>query len=152
MALTLVLPDTNRGQPGAASLAFLCSATSSGPDAAWVRAVGDLDLAAVPLLTRTLREVQLPARVVVLDLRELTVIVKAGVRAIVTAAALARQGGRRLIVLRGTRTVHRIFELTAGSDAIEIRELDPCQPPVQVLLQLADAELASRASPASVWG
>ena len=152
MALTLVLPDSDRSQPQAAAPAFLCSASSSGSEAAFVRAAGDLDLAAVPLLAGTLREVQVQARVVVLDLRELNVIVVAAVRAIVIAARLARQAGRRLVVLRGARTVHRIFELTDGSDAIEIRELDPRQPPVQVLLQLAAAEPASRASPSSIGG
>lgn len=151
MALTLVLPDADCGQPQLTAPAFLCSASSSGSEAAFVRAAGDLDLAAVPLLAGTLREVQVQARVVVLDLRELNLIVMTAVRAIATAGGRARQAGRRLVVLRGTRSVHRIFELTDGSDAIEIRELDPCQPPVQVLLQLAAAEPASRTSPASIW-
>jgi hypothetical protein len=43
MALTLVLPDANVGQPHARSPAFLCSATDSGSEAAWVRAGGELD-------------------------------------------------------------------------------------------------------------
>jgi anti-anti-sigma factor len=147
MALTLVLTDTNVGQPHAGAPAFRCSATDSGSDAAWVRASGELDLAAVPVLARTLREVQLPARLVVLDLRELKIIVTAGVRAIAAAAAAARRVGARLVVLRGTPIVHRMFELTAGSDDIEMRALDHGEPPVQVLLQLATAELASRAPP-----
>jgi anti-anti-sigma factor len=147
MTLTLVLPDANLGWPHAGPPAFGCAATDSGPEAAWVRASGELDLAAVPVLARTLREVQLPSRLVVLDLRELRVIVTAAVRAIVTAAAAARRVGGRLVVLRGTRIVDRVFELTDGSDDIELRELHHGEPPVQVLLQLAKAELASRAPP-----
>jgi anti-anti-sigma factor len=147
MALTLVLPDANVGQPRAGSPAFRCSATDGGAETAWVRASGALDLAAVPVLTRTLREVQLTARVVVLDIRELRIIVTAGVRAIVTAAAAARRVGARLVVLRGMPIVDRMFVLTDGSDDIEMRELDRDEPPVQVLLQLAKAELASRAPP-----
>jgi anti-anti-sigma factor len=147
MTLTLVIPDSNVGQPDAGSLEFLCSATDSGSEAAWVRATGELDLAAVPLLARTLRDVQLPARLVVLDLRELKIIVIAGVRAIVNAAAAARRVGARLVVLRGTPIVDRMFELIDGSDDVEMRQLDQCEPPVQVLLQLAKAELASQAPP-----
>jgi anti-anti-sigma factor len=147
VALTLVFPDANVGRPHAGSPAFLCSATDSGAEAAWVRASGELDLAAVPVLTRTLREVQLPARVVVLDLRELRIIVTAGVRAIAAAAAAARRVGARLVVLRGTPVVDRVFELTGGSDDIEMRDLEHGEPPVQVLLQLAKAELALRAPP-----
>jgi anti-anti-sigma factor len=145
MALTLVLTDTSVGRPHAGSPAFRCSATDSGADAAWVRASGELDVAAVPVLARTLREVQGPARLVVLDLRELKIIVTAGVRAIVTAAAAARRVGARLVVLRGTPLVDRMFELTDGSGDIEMRELDQGEPAVQVLLQLATTELALRA-------
>jgi hypothetical protein len=85
--------------------------------------------------------------VVVLDLRELRIIVTAGVRAIAAAAAAARRVGARLVVLRGTPVVDRVFELTGGSDDIEVRDLDQSEPPVQVLLQLAKAELAARTPP-----
>ena len=50
---------------------FVCSSTDGGLDAAWVHMAGELDIATVPQLEQTLRETQLQARLVVLDLREL---------------------------------------------------------------------------------
>jgi anti-anti-sigma regulatory factor len=48
-----------------------------------------LDLAAVPQLVRTLRQAQLKARLVVLDLRELQLMDSSGVHVIVNASIRA---------------------------------------------------------------
>ena len=84
--------------------ALVRSSTGGGADAAWVRVPGRLDLAAVPQLVRTLRQTQLKARLVVLDLRELQLIDSSGVHVIVNASIRARRLGGRLVLLRVRRT------------------------------------------------
>ena len=108
-----------------------------------MRVVGELDIATTPQLERTLREAQLEARLVVLDLRELLFIDSSGVHAIVNAGIRARQAARRLLVLRGPPNVDRVFTLAGRRDDVEIHDLDPVEPLVHALLQLADARLAS---------
>jgi anti-anti-sigma factor len=80
------------------------SSTDGRGDATWVRIVGRLDLAAVPQLVRTLRQAQLKARLVVLDLRELQLMDSSGVHVIVNASIRARRLGGRLVLLRVPRT------------------------------------------------
>jgi len=139
---TLVLPDSIGGRGHVLPGAFVCSWTDGGRDAVWVHLQGELDLATVPQLTQTLRRPELQARLVVLDLRELTFIDSSGVHAIVEADSRARRDGRRLVVLRGSANVDRLFTLTGSSDRLEFGDLDPEEPAVQVLLQLAAKELA----------
>jgi hypothetical protein len=55
----------------------------------------------------------------------------------------ARQAGRRLVLLRGAPSVDRLFTQTRSSGDLEIGDLDPGDPPVQVLAQLAQEGLAS---------
>jgi hypothetical protein len=47
----------------------------------------------------------------------------------------ARQRGRRLVLLRGSPDVDRLFTLAGRSDAVEIGDLDlpPAEPPVHLL-------------------
>jgi anti-anti-sigma factor len=84
--------------------ALVRSSTGGGADAAWVRVTGRLDLAAVPQLVRTLRQTQLRARLVVLDLRELQLLDSSGVHVIVNASIRARRLGGRLVLLRVDQT------------------------------------------------
>jgi anti-anti-sigma factor len=139
----LVLPDSIVGRADFLPPRFGCSWTGGGPDGAWVHVVGELDIATTPQLERTLREAQLEARLVVLDLRELVFMDSSGVHAIVNAGIRARQAARRLLVLRGPPNVDRAFTLAGRRDAVEFHDLDPVDPPVQALLQLAEARLAS---------
>jgi anti-anti-sigma factor len=137
---TLVLPDSVLGRAEAPS-SFSCSWTQSGAELAWVRLAGELELDTVSELARTLRLAQRRAQMVVLDLRALTFTHTAGVRAIVDAGISAVQAGARLILLRGPPDVDRMFTLTESAGDVQIVDLDPAQPPVQVLLQLAQEEL-----------
>ena len=143
MLHALVLPDSFAGRADFLPPAFDCSWTGGGPDAAWVHVAGELDIATTPQLERTLRDAQLEARLVVLDLRGLAFMDSSGVHAIASATIRARQVARRLIVLRGPPNVERIFTLTGIIDDVEIHDLDPVEPPVQVLLRLAGEKLAS---------
>jgi anti-sigma B factor antagonist len=137
-----VLADSVTGSTDALPPAFVCSRTEDGLDAAWVRVAGELDLATVPQLERSLQEPQLQARLVVLDLRKLAFMDSAGVHAIVNASIRARHVGGRLVLLRGPANVDRVFRLAGSSDDLEIRE-DPAELPVRALLQVAEGELAS---------
>ena len=98
---------------------------------------------AAPRLERTLRWAELRARLVVLDLRELTFIDCSGVHRIVGAAIRARRVGNRLILVRGPSQVDRVLALTGVSAFIEIRDLEPGEPVVQVLVQLTHEDQAA---------
>jgi anti-anti-sigma factor len=92
--------DSITGNVDPVQPALACSEGDDGADAAWVRIAGRLDLAAVPQLVRTLRQTQLNARLVVLDLRELQLMDSSGVHVIVNAGIRARRLGGRLVLLR----------------------------------------------------
>lgn len=122
---TLVLPDSTVGPADARPRVFGCSWTDGGLDGAWVHVAGELDIAAVPQLLRTLRAPQLQARLVVLDLRDLGFIDSDGVRAIANASIDARRAGSRMVLLRGSPSVDRVFTRTGFSGGIEIGDIEP---------------------------
>jgi anti-anti-sigma factor len=79
-------------------------------------------------LSRTLREAQRDARLVVLDLREVTFMDSAGVHAILDAAAEARREWGPLMLVRGSVPVERIFTLTKATDEGLIFDFEPSAP------------------------
>jgi anti-anti-sigma factor len=87
-----------------------------------------------------LRGAELRARLVVLDLREVTFMDSCGVHLIVSASIRARRAGRRLVLVRGRSQVARILALTGASEDVESVELEPGEPAVQALLQLAQLD------------
>jgi anti-sigma B factor antagonist len=126
------LPEYNNAAVGTLAAPFVC-AVSDGMDAAWVHLAGELDVATAPELRTKLREAELRARLVILDLRELAFMDAAGVHAIVEASIRARQANRRLLLLRGPANVDRVFSLTGSTDAVEIGDLEPLEPVVHEL-------------------
>jgi anti-sigma B factor antagonist len=116
---------TDEGEP---PTAFMCSWTKEGRNAAWVRAAGALDRATVRELERRLDEAQQQARLVVLDLRRLVRIDQTGVHAVLASSARARQAGRRLILVRGSEQVDRVFILAGVSSELEVHDLRPPDP------------------------
>jgi anti-anti-sigma factor len=94
---------------------------------------GELDIATAPQLERTLDESQSQARLVVLDLRELTFLDISGMHAIINAGIRARQGGRRLVLVRVPSMVKRMVTLTGSSDHVEIGDIGGAPPPVHAL-------------------
>jgi anti-sigma B factor antagonist len=122
--------------------AFVCAHANVGLDAAWVEVAGELDIATTPRLERTLHEAESQARLVVLDLRDVSFLDCSGVRVIVDASRRARGVGRRLILLRGRPNVDRMFTLTGHTDEVEIADLAPGEPPIEALRQSADARPA----------
>jgi anti-sigma B factor antagonist len=108
--------------------AFECSSVNGDPDAACVHATGELDIATTPRLELVLRDALLGARLVVLDLRDLAFIDSTGIHAIVNASIRARQGARRLVILRGPANVDRIFKLTGTLEQLEFAHADSLGP------------------------
>jgi anti-anti-sigma regulatory factor len=74
---------------------------------------------------------------VVLDLRELTFIDRAGVGIIAGASIEAWLGDRRLLEVRGRRRSIRFSRGPEVSDVVEIGDLHPLEPPVRLPLQSA---------------
>jgi anti-anti-sigma factor len=122
--------------------AFECSWVNGGFEAAWVSVAGELDIATTPQLERALREAQVQARLVVLDLRELAFIDNFGVHAIVNAGIRARQVGHRLFLLRGSPGVDRVFTLTGSSGDVLNGDIRSVEPSVEALAQVVEEELA----------
>ena len=120
---------------------FACECTADGSGAAWMHLAGELDNSTAPRLEHALHEAQ--ARVLVLDLRELEFIDGCGVHAIVNASIHARDAGRRLVLLRGSPNIDRVITLTGSERLVEIFDVDPGHPPIQVFLQIAQGEMAS---------
>jgi anti-anti-sigma factor len=143
MPETLAPPDSIAVRADLLPPAFDCSWSDAGLDAGWVHLAGELDIATTPRLQRTLAQAQLRARLVVLDLRGLAFIDCSGMGAMIAASARARERARRLILLRGPPNVDRVFALSVGADDLEIYDVDPLEPPVQVLLRLAAEDLVS---------
>lgn len=74
---------------------------------------GELDISGAPKAERLLRRVERKKPgVLVLDLRGLTFMDSTGLRVVVGADARARREGRRLLIVRGPESVHRVFRLT----------------------------------------
>jgi anti-sigma B factor antagonist len=139
MLHALVLPDSIAGRVEARPTAFVCSSSLPRRDTVWVHVSGELDIVTTPRLQRVLRECQMQARVVVLDLRELLFMDSSGVHAIVDASVHARGIGRRLVLLRSRPDVHRIFGLTGSSAEVENGYVDAMDP-VQALLRRPEEE------------
>lgn len=130
---------TGNGRPrtGHSVPEFTCSWSTGGAGTAWIRVSGELDIATTPQLETALREARAQARLLVLDLRELSFIDSYAAHAIVTASLAARQVGSRLVLLRGRPSVDRVFSVTGLCDEVDIGDVRPAEPPVQVLLALA---------------
>jgi anti-anti-sigma factor len=126
MSLELAVPASDVLPPP-----FACSCAQGNGDTAWVQVRGELDVATTPLLKRTLDKSE--ARLVVLDLRQLTFIDSSGTHAIVDAGIHARQTGRRLVLVHVPPHVHRILALTGSTDHVAIGDVEPAAPPVHTL-------------------
>jgi anti-anti-sigma factor len=95
--------------------------TTRNGSVAVIAATGELDLSGAAILEaeieRLAAEPDLGA--VVLDLRELEFMDSSGLRLIVLADMRAREAGRRFALVRGTETVHRVFEITRMTDRLD---------------------------------
>jgi anti-sigma B factor antagonist len=94
------------------------------PDGGLVVALtGELDLAEVGRVSRRMARLEQESPpVVYLDLRRLTFLDSSGLQALVDTDVRGRAAGRRVVFIRGPRTVHRVFELTRLDERVEMLE------------------------------
>ena len=82
---------------------------------------GELDLEHAYTFDEELKRVEaLEMRCICLDLRELTFLDSCGLARLVAARRRAMKAGRRLVIVRGSAAVQRVFQLTAVDEAFEI--------------------------------
>ena len=84
---------------------------------------GEFDLSSASLIEDVLKEIeQKQPELLVLDLRELSFMDSTGLRVMVSADARARDDSRRLAVVQGPESVHRVFRITGLDDHLEMVE------------------------------
>ena len=84
---------------------------------------GEFDLSNAVQVEDVLKEIeQERPPLLVLDLRELTFMDSTGLRVMVSADARARDDSRRLAVVQGPESVHRVFRITGLDDHLEMVE------------------------------
>ena len=84
---------------------------------------GEFDLSNAAQVEDALKELeQARPPLLVLDLRELTFMDSTGLRVMVSADSRARDDSRRLAVVQGPESVHRVFRITGLDDHLEIVE------------------------------
>ena len=82
---------------------------------------GELDIASTPLLEAELEKVEVDAPpVLVIDLRRVEFMDSTGLRAMVAADARAKEAGRRLAIVRGSKAVERVFKLTRLDESLDV--------------------------------
>jgi anti-sigma B factor antagonist len=92
-----------------------------GSSAIRVALRGELDLAHAYTFDEELRNVEaMRPATVVLDLRQLTFLDSCGLARLLAARRRARRGGHRLLVVRGSAAVQRLFALAAVDEAFEM--------------------------------
>lgn len=95
--------------------------TEQGEGQARIALVGELDIASAPQFEEGLEKMEAGApAVLVLDLRKVEFIDSTGLRAVISADERARSGGRRLVIIRGTTAVERVFSVTQLDQRLEI--------------------------------
>lgn len=102
-----------------------------GPAAASVRVSGELDLAAAPQLRRTLDEARTHARLILLDLRELSFVDCAGLHVILDASSRASAEGARLLLTGASERVESLLELTRTRNRVDVlrpADVDDAEP------------------------
>ena len=87
--------------------------TEEGEGQSRVALAGELDIASAPQFEEGLEKVEANAPgVLLLDLRKVEFIDSTGLRAVIAADERARSAGRRLVIVRGTPAVERVFSVT----------------------------------------
>ena len=83
--------------------------------------VGELDIASTEALERELEALEANSPgTLILDLRKVDFIDSTGLRAVIAADERARSAGRRFVVVRGSRAVERLFNVTQLDRRLEI--------------------------------
>jgi anti-sigma B factor antagonist len=91
---------------------------------ALLRLQGELDLASVPEAETALMRLEHDPNTatIVLDLRRLAFMDSTGLRFVLAADARANRTDRRLVIVRGPESVHRVFHLARLEDRLEFAD------------------------------
>jgi anti-sigma B factor antagonist len=86
-----------------------------------IAATGELDISGAAVLEAELERLAAEPDIgtVVLDMRRLEFMDSSGLRLVVLADMRAREAGRRFVLVRGSETVHRVFEITRMSERLD---------------------------------
>lgn len=105
-------------RPAVPSLDFQ---TSRSGTVAVIAATGELDLSGAAVLEAEIErlEGEPDLGTVVLDMRGLEFMDSSGLRLVVLADMRAREASRRFVLVRGSETVHRVFEITRMSERLD---------------------------------
>lgn len=103
---------------------FTCQWRREGPGAASVQVSGELDLATGLQLEQALDEALASARLVLLDVGEVSCIDSTGLHVIVTATSRARADGGRLLLTGASKQVEALVELTAMRAHVDVLRPD----------------------------
>jgi anti-anti-sigma factor len=95
---------------------FVCAWRPEGETAASVQVSGELDIATVPQLERTLREAFAHASLIVLDVHAVSFIDSSGLDILLAAAQRARPLRGRLVMVGAPRQVETVLDLTGVRD------------------------------------
>jgi anti-anti-sigma factor len=87
-----------------------------GADGILVAPRGELDISTAPRLREALLALRPPPQTLVLDLRGLSFLDTSALQLVLEERQRAEEEGRRLLLVRGSDELHRLFEL-AGLDA-----------------------------------
>ena len=85
--------------------------------------VGELDLSTASEAEKALRHAEAGAPFVLVDLRGVSFLDSTGLRLILAADARAKREGRRLALVPGPESVHRVFRIALLEDRLEF--VDP---------------------------
>ena len=100
---------------------FVVSDEEVMPHVVRVSLQGELDLASAYAFDRRLLAIEQTApRLIVIDLRELTMLDSAGLARLVSAQRRARRGGWKLVLVRGGRAIQRVLQMTQLAGHFEI--------------------------------
>lgn len=114
---------------------FVCQLSDDGSGIACIYFAGELDIASAPRLERVLRQAELQARLVVLDLRDLTFMDSFGLRLIAGGNHRTQPMGRRSVLLRGPSQVERLLTVTGAGEGLAVAEFSDLDPAAQELLR-----------------
>ena len=82
---------------------------------------GELDISTAPRLEEAMRRAEADGpELFVIDLSGLEFMDSTGLRLLVSADARAREGGRRLVLIRGNDMIQRVLRLTRLDERLEI--------------------------------
>ncbi len=116
--------------PDGVSPAFGCVWSATGVDAAAVRLGGELDVITAPQVTLVLREALEHARLVVIDVHELSFVDSCGVHVFLDATRQARDAGARLVLVGASAELERVFVLTGTRGLVDMLAGAPAAKPV----------------------